>query len=109
MPGRLPAAVKVGAGYNVLLLQKSQELLPLHVAFQIPILILGLHDVIHDFYPVCFFRKAPCACASLLRILKCLCDCGFQDGILKAALPAFLQMGSTGIHFRRIAVLRVYL
>ena len=41
------------------LLQKSQELLPLHVALQIPILVLRLHDVIHNFYPVCFFRKVP--------------------------------------------------
>ncbi len=44
---------------NGLLLQKSQELLPLHVALQIPILVLGLHDIIYNFHPIRLFRKAP--------------------------------------------------
>ncbi len=59
LPGSLLSFVLYVINLNGLLLQKSQELLPLHVALQIPILVLRLHDVIHNFYPVCSFRKVP--------------------------------------------------
>ena len=38
-----------------LLLQKSQELLPLHVSLQIPLAVLGLHDIAAPLS----FRAAP--------------------------------------------------
>ena len=59
LPGSLLSFVLYVINLNGLLLQKSQELLPLHVAFQIPILVLGLHDIIYNFHPIRLFRKAP--------------------------------------------------
>lgn len=57
--GSLLSFVLYVINLNGLLLQKSQELLPLHVALQIPILVLGLHDIIYNFHPIRLFRKAP--------------------------------------------------
>lgn len=59
LPGSLLSFALYVINLNGLLLQKSQELLPLHVALQIPILVLGLHDIIYNFHPIRLFRKAP--------------------------------------------------
>ena len=59
LPGSLLSFVLYVINLNGLLFQKSQELLPLHVTLQIPILVLGLHDIIYNFHPIRLFRKAP--------------------------------------------------